>query len=160
MQNSGGLRADLAEGTVTRGAIYEVMPFENTIVTMELTGNEVKRALEEALRADRVTQVSGIKYGFTLDRPPMDRVLWVRDASGTPLDSARVYRVAVNNFMATGGDDYDVLRQGRHPDDTQIPVRDVLEKFVVERSRNGAALDYVVEGRIVREGRRPERASD
>jgi 2',3'-cyclic-nucleotide 2'-phosphodiesterase (5'-nucleotidase family) len=160
MQNSGGLRADLPEGLVTRGTIYEVMPFENTIVTMDLTGEEVRLALEQALRAGRVTQVSGIRYAFSLDRPPLDRVLWLRDTTDAPLDSARVYRVAVNNFMATGGDDYNVLMQGRRQDDTQIPVRDVLETFVAERCRNGGALDYPPQGRIVREGRRPERTTD
>src|SRR6185295_19681574 len=61
LQNNGGLRADLPEGPLTKGTIYEVMPFDNTIVTMDLTGEEVKRALEEALSHERVTQVSGLR---------------------------------------------------------------------------------------------------
>jgi 2',3'-cyclic-nucleotide 2'-phosphodiesterase/3'-nucleotidase len=160
LQNSGGLRSDLPEGTVTRGTIYEVMPFDNQLVTLELTGAQVKIALEQALRWGRVTQVSGIKYSFDLDRPVMGRVIGVLDATGAPLDSARVYKVTVNDFMATGGDDYDVLSHAPHTGASGALVRDALESFVAARTAHGAALDYKTEGRITRVGRRPERAED
>src|SRR4029077_8139891 len=62
LQNPGGMRADLDEGSITRGEVYGIMPFDNTIVTMELTGALVKLALEQALRGSRVTQVSGLCY--------------------------------------------------------------------------------------------------
>ena len=51
------------------------MPFDNTIVTVQLTGAEVKLALEQALRGDRVTQVSGIRYTFDSGRPDGQRIM-------------------------------------------------------------------------------------
>jgi 2',3'-cyclic-nucleotide 2'-phosphodiesterase/3'-nucleotidase len=150
-QNSGGLRADLPEGVVTRGGIYEVMPFDNTIVTMELTGAEVRRVIEDGLRTGRVHQVSGLRIAFDPTRPEMGRVTSLRAADGGPFDEARAYRVAVNNFMADGGDDSSTLARGRNKQDTQLLVRDALERFVRERCAGGAALDYKPEGRITRE---------
>lgn len=151
-QNNGGLRADLAEGEVTRGDIYEVMPFDNTIVTMDLTGAQVRRALEEGLRGGRITQVSGLRFSFDLSRPEMDRLTVLLDGGGAPLDTARVWKVAVNNFMAGGGDDYFTLMAGKNSQDTQVLVRDALEKFVKARCAGGATLDYPGRGRITRVG--------
>jgi 2',3'-cyclic-nucleotide 2'-phosphodiesterase/3'-nucleotidase len=151
-QNSGGLRADLPEGEVTRGAVYELMPFDNTLVTMELTGAEVKRALEDGLRGGRVTQVSGLKYSFDPSRPEMQRVVTLLDPRGAPLDSTRTWKVVVNNFMAGGGDDYTTLAHGKNTVDTQALVRDALEKLVRARCAGGATLDYKPEGRVTRIG--------
>ena len=151
-QNSGGLRADLPEGVVTKGAVYEVMPFENTIFTLELTAAEVRRALEDGLRSGRVTQVSGIRYEFDNSRPRGDRVVSVTLADGKPLDDAKLYKVGCNNFMATGGDDNAVLSQGKNRADTGRNVRDVLETYIAARSKNGGTLDCKLDGRVKRSG--------
>ena len=151
-QNSGGLRADLAEGVVTRASVYEVMPFDNTIVTMELTGAEVMRVIEDGLRTGRVTQVSGLRYAFDSGRPLMARVTALEATDGTAFDTTRVWKVAVNNFMADGGDDSSTLARGRNKQDTQVLVRDALERFVRERCAGDGSLDYRPQGRITRSG--------
>jgi len=151
-QNGGGLRADLAEGVVTKGGVYEVIPFDNTIFTLELTGAEVRRALEDGLRFGRVTQVSGIRYTFDSGRPRGDRLVSVTLADSSALDPARVYKAACNNFMATGGDENAVLSQGKNRTDTGRNVRDALEVYIAARSKNGAALDYKPDGRIRKSG--------
>ncbi len=152
LQNSGGLRADLPEGVVTRGTIYEVMPFDNTIFTLELTGAQLKQALEDGLRYGRVTQVSGIRFTYDPDRPAGQRVVSIAGADGAPLDEGRVYRVACNNFMATGGDNYSALAQGMNRRDTGHTVRDAMEALVARLAKNGGAVDYSVAGRIRRAG--------
>ena len=153
LQNAGGLRAELREGVVTKGGIYEVMPFDNTIFTLELTGAEVRRALEDALRGGRVTQVSGIRYEFDPDRPKGDQIVTLVMANGAPIEETRLYKVACNNFMATGGDGNSVLSRGKNRSDTGRNVRDAIEAYVASRSRNGAALDQQPDGRIKRRGR-------
>ena len=157
MQNSGGLRADLPAGEITKGGIYEVMPFENTIVTMELTGAEVRQAIEEGLKFGRVAQVSGLRFTFDSARPEMQRVITITLPDGTPLDEQRTFKVGVNNFMATGGDNYFTLARGRHSVDTQLTVRDAMETLVKEKCAGGGTLDYAPEARSGRVGDAPGR---
>jgi len=151
-QNSGGLRADLPEGTITRGGIYEIMPFDNTIVTLRLTGTEVVRVIEDGLRTGRVTQVSGMRYAFDARRPAGSRITEVHAADGSAFDTTRVWTVAVNNFMADGGDEMSALARAPDKRNTQVLVRDAMEQFVKERCAGGKALDYKLDGRITRAG--------
>ena len=150
LQNNGGLRAELPEGTVTRGSIYQVIPFENSIYTLSLKGSEIRRVLEEALVTERVIQVSGIRYRFDLGRPSGSRVTSLMDEQGRPLDEERVFRVACNDYMAEGGDDLVTLKRARLKVDTTIGLRDALEAEVRERSAHGA-LRYEMDGRVTRE---------
>ncbi|HUK64485.1 MAG TPA: 5'-nucleotidase C-terminal domain-containing protein, partial [Dongiaceae bacterium] len=150
MTNSGGLRADLPAGPITRGGIYEVMPFENTVVTMKLSGAEVRRALEDGLRHGRVTQVSGIRYTFDNAAAPGSRVQALTLADGSALADTRDYVVAVNNFMADGGDEYDTLKNARDKTDTNVTVRDRIMDYVRRRCVGGAVLDVKGDGRITR----------
>ena len=151
LANSGGLRADMDPGDITRGSIYEVMPFDNTVFTMGLTAREVRMALEQALKFGRVTQVSGIRYRFDSKRPALDRVLELTDAKGAPLDSTKTFKVAVNDFMATGGDNYDVLSGGKDRQPTSLLVREALETYVSGLGAEGP-LSLTLDGRIKREG--------
>ena len=154
MQNSGGLRADLPEGEITRGSIYEVMPFDNTLVTLELSGAELRQIIEEGLAHGRVPQVSGIRIVFDMSRPPMQRLIVCAQPDGQPVDPTyNHYRIVVNNFMAGGGDNYDSLPKARNLTDTGINVRDALERYVLNLAKqNGGALDYRADGRIRRSG--------
>ncbi len=153
MQNPGGMRANLAAGEITRGAIYDIMPFDNTIVTEKLTGDEVKLALEQGLRNERITQVSGLRYTLDLSKPKGSRVVSLALADGTPLDPAKLYKVAVNNFMATGGDNYNVLATGAEKTDTGLLIRGAMEALVRDRCKAGGVLDIRPDGRIAEAGR-------
>jgi 5'-nucleotidase len=150
MQNPGGMRADMDEGPITRGELYAVMPFDNTIVTMELSGAQVKQALEQSLRGDRVTQVSGLHYVYDPAKPALQRITSITLADGSPLDEQRTYRVAMNNFMASGGDQYDALAQGANRTDTGRLVRDAMEAYVRARCAGGKSLAVPADGRIAR----------
>jgi 2',3'-cyclic-nucleotide 2'-phosphodiesterase/3'-nucleotidase len=147
LQNPGGLRADLPAGVVTRGTLYEVVPLDNTIVEMQLTGDELREALEEGLAQERVTQVSGLRYRFDLGRPVGSRVTELLDQAGEPVGPARVYAVLCNDFMAEGGDGYTALTRGRNRRDTGLTVRGALEDYVTALDREGRPLSYRREGR-------------
>ncbi len=153
-QNTGGLRAELPEGALTKGSIYEVMPFDNTMTLVTLTGAEVRQVIEEGLAYGRVTQVSGIRFSYDPDGPAGQRVKSIALADGSPLEPTRDYRTVCNNFMASGGDNYSTLSNGRDRRDDGALVRDALETFVSERCAGGAALDVQLDGRIQRVGRR------
>lgn len=160
LQNSGGLRADLREGVITKGSIYEVMPFDNTLVTMELTGAEIRRVFEEGLRFGRIAQLSGVRIAFEPGRPELQRVVTLTLASGAALEDARVYKLAVNNFMATGGDNFDTLAKGRNVVDTGLLIRELLEKYVTARTARGQSVDVPLDGRIERLGNSPPARDD
>jgi 5'-nucleotidase / UDP-sugar diphosphatase len=149
--NSGGLRADLPEGTITKGSVYEVIPFDNTLVVVKLTGAQVRGLLEDGLRHGRVSQQSGLRYRFDLSRPAGQRLLSVALADGSALDEARTYLVVVNNFMAAGGDNYDALARVKDQLDTGALARDALEHRIAELTKDGP-LDLRADGRIEREG--------
>jgi 2',3'-cyclic-nucleotide 2'-phosphodiesterase (5'-nucleotidase family) len=148
LQNPGGMRADLDAGPITRGDVYAIMPFDNTIVTLELTGALVKQALEQSLRGDRVTQVSGVRYVFDASKPAGQRITQLTLADGSPIDEQKTYTVAANNFMASGGDQYDALAQGKNRNDTGRLIRDAMMTWVKNLTASGKKLEMRGDGRI------------
>ncbi|MDM7324041.1 MAG: 5'-nucleotidase C-terminal domain-containing protein [Thermus sp.] len=121
LQNGGGIRASISKGPITVGKVYEVLPFGNTLVVMDLKGKEIKAALENGVSqweqtAGRFLQVSGLRYAFDLSRPAGDRVVRVEVKAETgyvPLDLEATYRVVVNSFIAAGGDGFTVLKEAQ-----------------------------------------------
>ena len=120
--NPGGIRADLpfnAGGLVTYGDAFAVQPFGNSLVTMTLTGAQIKTLLETQFSGcngqggfDRILQVSaGFQYAYTAAAACNSRVS-VMTLNGNPIDPAAAYRVTVNSFLADGGDAFGVLVQG------------------------------------------------
>ena len=80
------------------------------------------------------------------------KIVWADWIELIPFEETRLYKVACNNFMATGGDDNNVLSRGRNRSDSGRSIRDALEAFIAARSKDGGALDYKADGRIRRRG--------
>jgi len=123
-QNGGGIRASISAGDVSLGNVLEVLPFGNTIATFELKGEYVWAALENGVsRAEnpenegtgRFAQVAGLRFTWNPNQPAGSRVISadVKNADGTysPLDMNAMYKVAANNFIRTGGDDYSMFAE-------------------------------------------------
>jgi len=110
IMNNGGVRADLAAGPVTYGRLFAVMPFDNRVVLLELTGAQVREVLEFALRSGGPSiHVSGITVRYDPRRHAGERIREVRFVDGRKLVDDRRYRMAVNDFMVTGGDGFSML---------------------------------------------------
>ena len=124
--NPGGVRAELVydqqsggeqPGQVTYGEAFQVQPFGNFLISMDLTGAQVIAMLEQQFqprppRAQLVLGISnGLTYDWTQSAPQGSRVSNVR-LNGTPIDPAATYRVATNNFLADGGDGFTTFTQG------------------------------------------------
>jgi 5'-nucleotidase len=113
--NNGGIRASLEAGEITYGAAIAVQPFNNTLIVMELTGEQIKQVLEWGVRelpegTGGLIHVShGSSYVADKSRPVGDRVVEIRIA-GEALDPSRTYRIVVNSFLAAGGDAHEVLK--------------------------------------------------
>ena len=120
VMNGGGIRGNrlYPAGTVlTRRDILTELPFGNTIVAVAITGAQVRALLETGLGefgrpAGRFVQVSGLTVRVDPDAPAGARIVSVQ-VGNAPLDEARTYRVASNNFLYDGGNGYGMLAQGR-----------------------------------------------
>jgi 2',3'-cyclic-nucleotide 2'-phosphodiesterase (5'-nucleotidase family) len=148
-QNPGGLRADLDAGDVTMGDVYEVMPFDNQIATVTLTGAQVLDLLEHGVSPTSAVQVSGLSLKYDGERPSGERVLEVRLPGNRRLDPAGRYRVATNDFMAQGGDGFTMIAQGEGLSQPGLLVRDVLVSDVERHGKTGQPLAAPTPGRIV-----------
>jgi 5'-nucleotidase len=118
--NPGGVRTDIAkktDGTVSYADVFASQPFRNQLVTLTLTGAQIKDALEQQWldpKRPRILQVSkGFNYAWDGAKPYGERVLVDRmSLNGQPIDPAKSYRVTVNNYLAVGGDGFTVLKEG------------------------------------------------
>lgn len=117
--NGGGLRASIGQGQVTMGDVLTVLPFQNTVATFQLSGKDLKEALENGVSqleegAGRFAQVAGLKYAFDKSAPPQSRVKSVEvmeNGGWVPLDPDKDYLVAANNYTRQGGDGYKVFAE-------------------------------------------------
>ena len=119
--NPGGIRVPVdfaGDGAVKYSALYAVQPFDNHLVTLTLTGEQLLRLLEQqwSVSGLRRLQVSkGTGFAWNPDQPQGARI--VRDSviiNGQPLQAGREYRITVNSFLADGGDNLPILREGRN----------------------------------------------
>ncbi len=114
-QNGGGVRASIDQGVVTMGEVLTVLPFQNTLATFQLSGKDIVASLEAGVSEiaegkGKFPQVAGLKYTFDLNvKPNEGRVKDVEvmeNGSSTPIDLAKDYLVATNNYVRQGGDGY------------------------------------------------------
>jgi len=134
--NVGGIRAPLRKGPITKGDMYEVLPFQNTVVTMSLSGAQLKQLL-----ARRVIAVSGLRVSWDITRPYPNLLVSATLANGQPLQDAMRYTVAANDFMAAGGDGLAELNQGTSVEDTGTLLRDAVASYLTEHPIVSAATD-------------------
>ncbi len=121
--NPGGVRTDLtpvdALGAVSYGAVFRMQPFGNSLVTMSLSGAQIKALLEQQWAGAntpfaRILQPSGgFEYAWRAGAPVGAKVApESMKLNGVPIDAALTYRVTVNSFLAEGGDGFTVLMRG------------------------------------------------
>lgn len=127
--NGGGIRAPLQAGEITIGDLYTIIPFDNTLFTMELKGSDIKKAIEHGIMPANMGwgQFSGIKVWYDKDAKAGERVTSIRLQDGTPLDMDKYYKVVTNDFMATGGDGYN-FSNAKNLYDTNLVMRDEIVK--------------------------------
>lgn len=95
--NNGGLRTSLPKGEITRGKVFELMPFENEIVVLTLSGENTLNLLKYIAKVGGIP-VAGFKMGIK-DDEPKDIII-----GGKPFDINRNYKVVTSDYLASGGD--------------------------------------------------------
>ncbi len=162
LMNPGGIRADLSyvasgaegNGVVTYGEAFTVQPFNNLLVTMDLTGAQLLTVLQQQYSggnaaAPKVLQVSaGLTY--TVDRTKSDAARVVADSikiNGAPLDSAATYRITTNNFLAGGGDGFGGFTSGTNLLNGELDI-DAFVAYLTAHSSAAAPLAPPAANRI------------
>lgn len=126
--NKSGIRANLEAGQVTVRSLYQVAPFDNTIVTVSLTGKALKEAFEYAATHGRLhLEVSGATVVYDMDKPEGQRVAKL-SINNKPMVPGKVYKVATNSFLADGGDGHKALADGKK-EDSGVLLRAAMETW-------------------------------
>jgi len=144
--NGGGIRTSINRGDIFVKDVYAVLPFDNYIVAVKLTGRQLRQALEHGVSAvergeGRFPQVSGISFTYSPHASAGSRVKEVL-VGGKPLDPSRMYAVATNDFLAAGGDGYTAFGEA---------VRESNDFAVVGGMLKGEKLVYSDSGRWLRD---------
>lgn len=121
LQNAGGIKANIPAGNVTLGALYAAYPFQNTMVTMNLGGTALVEAFKTAVNRTNgfgsFAHLKGARFAYNPNATNVAEkiaLIQVQNRATQQWEDAvatRVYRIAVNNFIAGGGDGYDVLKR-------------------------------------------------
>ena len=131
-----------ANGGVSYGKLFSVMPFGNGVVTKTLTGTEIKALLEQQFQAASyapgarpalLVPSASLTYVYDLRRPVGSRLVSIR-LDGRRIQPERRYRVATNNYLAAGGDGYTVLAAGRDPVEAGVDI-DVMAAWLAKGQR-------------------------
>lgn len=141
--NHGGLRASLPKGNITIGNIYEIMPFENELVTFTLKGTDTE-SLIQYLAAKGGAPVSGLRFQIQ-DGKAVN--IYIQNAG---LEMKSNYTIATSDYLANGGDGFDILKKRDTSNQLSLKVRDALIADVRSFGLKNDTLKVEKDGRISR----------
>ncbi len=138
--NPGGVRADLTfapsgaeqPGEVTYGEAFTTQPFNNLLTVQTMTGDAIKRVLEQQATTNRILQPAGITYSYSQSAPAGSKVSNVV-IGGQPLNLTASYRITVNNFLSGGGDGFTVFTEGTNKVNQGVDI-DALAAYLTAHS--------------------------
>ncbi|MDP4098999.1 5'-nucleotidase C-terminal domain-containing protein [Paenibacillus sp. P96] len=147
LTNGGGIRTSIPAGDVTKGQVISVLPFGNQVVTLEVTGADIKAALENGVAAypepsGGFPQVSGMTFQIDTSAAAGSRVTSLM-IGGKAYDPAATYTLATNDFTAVGGDQYTVFT--KYP---QAGMFGSLDEALISYMQELGAVNVQTDGRI------------
>jgi 5'-nucleotidase len=139
LMNPGGIRSDLvpaADGGISFGQLFAAQPFANMMVVKGLTGRQLRAVLEQQFASGSNTAANpyilspshNLRFAYDLSKPEGQRIVLLT-VDGQPVRDESVYRVAMNNFLAGGGDNFTLFRDGMDPAGGVQDV-DALEAYI------------------------------
>uniref|UniRef100_UPI003567D14D 5'-nucleotidase C-terminal domain-containing protein n=1 Tax=Ilyobacter sp. TaxID=3100343 RepID=UPI003567D14D len=146
--NGGGIRASIQKGTITKGNIISVLPFGNYVVVKEISGQDLKDAIENGVQSYPETRgafphVAGFTFKFDPMNEVGNKVYDITFNNGEKLDLTRTYNIATNDFMAVGGDMYTSLKGKR-----TVNEYEGLEEILGEYIKTSGITHTTVDGRV------------
>lgn len=139
--NYGGIRTFLPEGEVTVGKIFELMPFENELVFLKLSGEQVAQFLNQVAEKGG-DSVGGVRMNISGNSAVNIEI------SEKPLDENAFYWLVTNDYVAAGGDDLEVFTQRSDFVVSDKKIRDVIIAHLEELTEKGLEISAKTDGRI------------
>ncbi len=139
--NNGGLRRPLPQGQITRGDVFELMPFENELVILTVNGNDVKK-IYNFIASKGGAPVSGLQMHFR------DSMVTNVLINNSPFDSTKTYRVLTSDYLANGGDSFNFFI-GLPRQSVSLKVRDALIFYLEEQTKKNKQISTEIDGRMI-----------
>jgi 2',3'-cyclic-nucleotide 2'-phosphodiesterase (5'-nucleotidase family) len=141
VMNSGGIRTTIPKGAVTRGRIFEVMPFENEIVVLTLSGEKTAELLDFIAKKGGAP-VGGVRFGIR-DAKAVNIIV-----NGEAFDIKKNYTICTSDYLANGGDNITCFANPVKRVNLSYKLRDAIIDYCVEVNKAGKTLNNKADGRI------------
>jgi len=138
--NFGGLRTSLPKGEITRGKVFELMPFENELVVLTITNDSVNALINYLIRTGG-QPVSGVKMGI-------DEFGDTETQLGNPHKSKKKYKILTSDYLANGGDKMNFFLDPMNTESVGIKLRDAIIQYCISENKKGNKLVSNLNGRI------------
>ncbi|MFC6997678.1 5'-nucleotidase C-terminal domain-containing protein [Rufibacter roseus] len=138
---SGGLRNPIDKGPVTVGDVFELMPFENEMLVLTLSGQTVKDMFDYAAR---VQNLSIANATYTMRNGQVQSII----IGGEPFDINKTYTLAISDYLANGGDNMSFLKNAQKVEQTGLLARDAILNKIKELTAQGKPVTAEVDGRV------------
>lgn len=136
-----GIRSSLPKGEITVGRIFELMPFENQMVFLELKGAQMQEFLNY-IAAKGGDCLGGTR--FVISNKKATKV----EIGGKAIDDKKTYWLVTNDYVANGGDGLNVLKQNEQLINSGVKIRDVIIQYLEDKQKSGELLTAKNDGRI------------
>jgi 2',3'-cyclic-nucleotide 2'-phosphodiesterase (5'-nucleotidase family) len=134
--NHGGIRAIISKGNVSARTAYQVMPFENNIAVVELSGASVLNLANFLIKSNRAHPIAGMQ--IIIDKDDSLKTLKIQ---GRPLDKKRKYYVATSDYLVSGGDDMVFFKDALSITDTDYLIRNAMIDYFKKTDTLRAQVD-------------------
>ncbi|ALI98135.1 5'-nucleotidase C-terminal domain-containing protein [Rufibacter tibetensis] len=139
---SGGLRNPIDQGPITVGDVFELMPFENEMLVLTLSGETVKEMFDFAARTKILTIANS---SYTLRNGQAEAIT----IGGKPFDPSKTYTLAISDYLANGGDNMGFLKKALKIEQTGLLARDAIMKEIKQRTAQGKPVLAEKDGRVI-----------
>lgn len=139
--NNGGLRSELPKGSITRGHAFSLMPFENSIVVLTLSGEKTKQLFEY------LVENNGAPFAGARVRAKGKKIIEIK-INGQDFDVTKTYKVTTSDYLASGGDKYNFFKDAIKTETLNYKLRDAIIDYMIEQNKKGNSLKVAIDGRI------------
>lgn len=137
-----GHRADLGKGNITVGNIFEIYPFENTLILLKLKGSDLMEAFES------YAKIGGAGISSTVKLVIKDEKLVSATVNGESVDPNKVYTIMTLDYLADGNDGMEAFRKATELIEPGLTLRDMMMQYVKDQTAQGKSVSSVLDGRI------------